>query len=66
MKNFIKHYLWFLKTSCKFLDENIYGVIRQGGLKKAYVFAGDMCVRDKMTIEQRENWYLNSDRTIEF
>lgn len=66
MIKFIKYYFWFLKTSCDFLNENIYRVFRQGGLKKAYVHAKDMCVWDKMSPEQREYWYLNTDRTMKF
>ncbi len=59
MKNFIKHYIWFLKSSCNFLDNNIFGVIKKGGLKKAYTESKFMCKWDKMTSQQREYWYIN-------
>lgn len=64
--NFMKHYFKFLISSRDYLETNIFNVIKQGGLKKAYTCAINMCKWDNMNSEQRENWYLNEDRTMEF
>lgn len=62
MKNYIKHYVWFVKESRSFLGE-----FRWSSLVKGFSHAKSMCAWDKATPQQRENWYLSGEgRTIEF
>lgn len=62
----LKHFFWFIKESKSFMDvEYIRLILFMGCIQKACQHANYMVKWDKMTPEQREYWYLTSDRTIE-
>jgi hypothetical protein len=62
MRNYIKHWFWFVKESHSFLGE-----FKLISLYKAFRFAKSMCAWDKLTPEQREAWYLSGEgRTLYF
>jgi hypothetical protein len=64
MKRYLKHYFWFWKESFSFMKGANRLCIAWGCLKMAPGFAKSMVEWDKMNREQRDCWYLNSDRTI--
>lgn len=66
MRNFIKHYLWFIKESFSYMQGHNRVWILVNAVKKGYKFSLGMCQWDKMTAAQREYWYLTADRTIKF
>jgi hypothetical protein len=62
----LKHYLWFIFTSKKFTGYTWWKLIKEGVFNKSFKHANSMVKWDKMTPEERELWYVNEDRTIEF
>ena len=65
--NYIKHWIWFMKTSYSFMKGHNKLWITFTGIPKAFNHAKVMCKWDKMTNEQREAWYASGEgRTIEF
>lgn len=67
MIRWIKHYIWFTKTSQSFMKGyNPIKVFFQS-LHKGIRHANNMCMWDSWTPEQREAWYLSGEgRIIEF
>jgi hypothetical protein len=64
--NFIKHFVWFIVESKKFLGCSYFKVFKDGGLTKGIQHAKTMCEWDKMTSAQKEAWYLSGEgRTFE-
>jgi len=53
---YMKHYLWFVKESRSFVGE-----FRWSSLIKAFGHAKVMRQWDKLTPNQRENWYLSGE-----
>lgn len=64
MVSYVKHYIWFWKESFSFMKGSPKTEIVKGCLKMAHPFAKDMVKWDKMSKEQRENWYIHADRTL--
>ena len=64
MIRYLKHYFWFWKESFSFMEGYPKSHIIKGCLNMAPTFAKSMRQWDKMNKEQRENWYINSDRTL--
>lgn len=66
MKNYIKHWIWFMRESYAFMQGHNKIKITIQGIPKAFEHAKVMCAWDKLTLEQREIWYLSGQgRTIE-
>jgi hypothetical protein len=63
--NFIKDFFWFLKESMHFMSYTPIQLVRYGGLWKALVYAMFMNKWRKMTVEEKTQWYINEDRSIE-
>lgn len=64
---FIKHWLWFYKESYSFMGHKNKVWITFASFPKAFVFAKDMCKWDKLTSQQREDWYASGEgRIFEF
>ena len=64
MKNWIKHYAWFMKESATFIGKPLLYLIFTAQ-KKAVKFANGMCKWDALTPKQREAWYLSGEgRTL--
>lgn len=61
MINWLKHFVWFIKESRSFMDYNTLQVFIHGGLKKGIHHANQMVNWDKMTLKQRETWYLSGE-----
>lgn len=57
---YIKHFIWFINESANFLDKSKLWVLTHG-LIKAHKNSVFMCKWDKLTPEQRENWYINRE-----
>lgn len=67
MSEYLKHWLWFIKESYLFMGHKNKVWITMYSIPKAFVFARDMRKWDKLTAEQRENWYLSGEgRTFEY
>lgn len=64
---YIKHWFWFMKESYSFMQGHNKILITTRGIPKAFRHAKIMCAWDKLTPQQRENWYLSGEgRTLEF
>jgi hypothetical protein len=66
MKTFLKQYIWFWKESFSFMEGYNKLYIIWGCLKQAHIFARDMVKWEKLSQSEKEHWYVNADRTIEF
>lgn len=67
MKNYFKHWIWFMKTSYSFMEGHNKLKVTIQGIPKAFHHARIMCQWDKMTPQQRENWYVSGEgRTMYF
>ena len=64
MRNFIKHYRWFWKESFDFMQGHNKLYITWGCIIKSIPYAISMCRWDKMTPNQKEDWYLTTDRSM--
>lgn len=60
---YIKHWIWFVKESYSFMGNKFY----LNSITKAFSHARLMCAWERLTPEQREQWYLSGEgRTLEF
>jgi hypothetical protein len=66
MIKWFKDFLWFVRESKHFMSYNNIQLIRYGGLRKAVGHANFMRKWRKMTTIERELWYLNENRVIDF
>lgn len=66
MKTYLKYYFWFWKESFGFMKGHNRFYIAWGCLLRAPNFAKQMVEWNKLTPEERLEWYANEDRTIEF
>ena len=64
--NWLRHFVWFIKTSKSFLECSYFQMIMRGVLNKSIKHANYMVKYDKLTPEQKEHLYLTEDRTLEF
>jgi recombinational DNA repair ATPase RecF len=64
MRRYVKHYIWFWTESFKFMKGTSRIFIIWGCIRMAPAFAKQMCEWDKMTKKHRDDWYINSDRTL--
>lgn len=64
MFSYIKHYLWFWKESFSFMEGYPKTHIIKGCLQMGPTFAKDMVKWDKLSKEQKEDWYIHTDRTL--
>lgn len=65
MKAWLKHFVWFIKTSKSFLSTSYISVILQGGLYKGIKHANYMVKYDKLTTGQKQYLYMTENRVIE-
>lgn len=64
---YIKHFIWFMRTSYDFMAGTSKWEITRRGMPKAHRHAMFMRKWEKLTPEQREAWYLSGEgRTIQF
>ena len=67
MKKWISYYFWFIKESFSFMRGYNKVWILFNSIAKGFSFASNSCAYDKLTAQQKEDWYASREgRVMEF